>query len=143
MYIRNLVLAAAVVAAAAVNQSALAHHSYAMFDQKKNLTIEGTVKEVQWTNPHIWIQVLVKDAESGKEVEWSIEGGSPNILTRTGWTRNALKAGDKVVVILHPSRSGNAKPNVGSLVSAVANGEKHFDGPDQGVIGQGPAGESK
>ncbi len=116
-------------------ESVLAHHSYAMFDQQKDVTIEGTVKEVKWTNPHIWIQVVVKDANSDTEVEWSIEGGSPNILTRSGWTRNDLKAGDKVVMVIHPIRNGT--PNMGSLAHAVANGERHFDGPDQGAIGSG------
>lgn len=137
MRIQKSLLSAALLAAA----SAAAHHSYAAFDQQKNVTVEGTVKEVKWTNPHIWIQVLVKDAASGAEVEWSIEGGSPNILTRQGWTRNDLKAGDKIVAVVHPIRSG--KPYVGSLAHAVANGQRHFDGPDQGAIGSGPAGEKK
>lgn len=99
---------------------ALAHHSFAMFDNQKDLTLEGTVREFQWTNPHSWIQVMVKD-ESGKEVEWSIEGGSPNSLSRNGWKRDSLKPGDKVVVVTHPLKDGSPG---GSLVSVSVNGER-------------------
>ena len=68
--------------------TALAHHSAAMFDDSRVVELKGVVKELQWTNPHIWVQVMAKDPASGKEVEWSIEGGSPNGLSRRGWTRN-------------------------------------------------------
>ena len=61
--------------------TASAHHSFAMFDQTKEVTLDGTLKELQWTNPHIWVQVIAKDPASGKDVEWSIEGGSPNGLS--------------------------------------------------------------
>ena len=53
---------------------ASAHHSFAMFDQAQTRTLVGTVKQVQWTNPHIWVQVLVKDEKTGGTAEWSIEG---------------------------------------------------------------------
>lgn len=82
-----------------------AHHSFGMFDSSKEIWLEGRIKEFQWTNPHAWIQVLVTDA-SGKEVEWSLEGGSPNILSRNGWKRTVLQPGDKVRILLHPLRSG-------------------------------------
>jgi len=111
-----LIAALAVAAAAAV--PAQAHHSFAMFDSTKNMTLDGTIKEFQWTNPHSWIQIVVKDA-SGKAVEWSIEGGSPNGLARQGWTRNSLKPGDKAVVITHPLKDGTPG---GSLVSVTVNG---------------------
>ena len=106
---------------------ALAHHSYTMFDMDKNLTLEGTVKEVQWTNPHIWVQLLVKDPDTGKEVEWSIEGNSPNMLARAGWTRHALNAGDKAVVVLHPVKEGG-KGHSGSLAAVTVNGKKILGG---------------
>ena len=113
-------LVAAAVTAAAAWVPASAHHSFAMFDNNKNMTIEGVVKEFQWTNPHTWVQVMVKDA-SGKEVEWSVEGGSPNGLARQGWTRRSAKPGDKAVVVIHPLKDGGAG---GSLVSLSVNGEK-------------------
>jgi hypothetical protein len=100
--------------------AALAHHSFAMFDNTKSMTIEGTVKEFQWTNPHSWVQLMVKDA-AGKEVEWSIEGGSPNGLSRQGWKRTAIKAGDKAKVIIHPMKDG--APG-GSLVEISIDGVK-------------------
>ncbi len=60
-----------------------AHHSAAMFDEGKVIELKGTIKEMQWKNPHIWIQVLVPD--KGATTEWSLEGGSPNSLSRNGW----------------------------------------------------------
>jgi hypothetical protein len=99
--------------------AAFAHHSFAMFDSQKTITLEGTIKEFQWTNPHTWIQLLVQDA-SGKEVEWSIEGGSVNGLARAGWKRTLLKAGDKATVVIHPLKDGNPG---GSLVTVTVNGQ--------------------
>jgi hypothetical protein len=113
---------AALGAAAAVAlwaAPAFAHHSFAMFDNQKNLTLEGTIKEFQWTNPHSWVQLVVKDP-SGKEVEWSIEGASPNGLSRRGWKRTSLKMGDKATVVIHPLKDGT---NGGSLVSVSINGQ--------------------
>ncbi len=126
---RNLKLsaAAALALACVLAWPVLAHHSYTMFDMDKDATLEGTVKEVQWTNPHIWVQLLVRDAATGKEVEWSIEGNSPNMLARAGWTRHALSAGDKVVMVVHPVKSGG-KGNSGSLAAATVNGKKIFGG---------------
>jgi hypothetical protein len=111
-------LAATVVLALSMS-AALAHHSFAMFDSQKTITLEGTIKEFQWTNPHTWIQLLVRDA-SGKEVEWSIEGGSVNGLARAGWKRTLLKAGDKATVVIHPLKDGNPG---GSLVTVTVNGQ--------------------
>lgn len=91
---------------------AYAHHSFAMFDQAKEQTLEGTVKEFQWTNPHAWVQLLVKGPD-GKVVEWSIECASPNGLRRQGWRGNTIKAGDQVTAIINPLKSG--EPG-GSLV---------------------------
>lgn len=99
---------------------ALAHHSFAMFDQTTQKTIVGTVKEFQWTNPHIWVQVLVKDPKTGEAQEWSIEGGSPNGLTRQGWRRSTMKTGDAVEVTIHPLKDGTYG---GSLMKVVVNGE--------------------
>jgi hypothetical protein len=100
--------------------SASAHHSFAMFDNKQEKTLAGTIKEVQWTNPHIWVQVIHRDPATGKDVEWSIEGGSPNNLARKGWSRNSMKAGDKVIVVIHPLKNGE---NGGSLVKVTVNGQ--------------------
>ncbi len=98
---------------------AAAHHAFAMFDTNRELTLDGTVKEFQWTNPHTWVQLLVKDS-GGKEVEWSIEGSSPNNLARFGWTRNSIKTGDHVQAVVHPLKDGSIG---GSLVKITVNGQ--------------------
>ncbi|MGX7897026.1 DUF6152 family protein [Tsuneonella sp. HG222] len=91
--------------------SASAHHSFAMFDKSKERWIDATVDQFQWTNPHTWIQVTSRG--EGKAVRWSLEGGSPNILSRNGWRRSSLKPGEKVRVLFYPLRDG--KPG-GSFV---------------------------
>ena len=85
---------------------ALAHHSFAMFDQRKVMTLEGTVHEFQWTNPHSFIEL---DVRSGGRVQrWSIELNSPNNLTRQGWRRTSLKAGERISVRIAPLRNGHS-----------------------------------
>lgn len=110
---------AALAVAAPTAVPVWAHHSFAMFDTEKEMTLEGTIKEFQWTNPHTWTQVLVRDA-SGKEVEWSIEGGSPNSLSRSGWKRTSIKPGDKATLVIHPLKNG--EPG-GSMVRIMVNGQ--------------------
>jgi hypothetical protein len=85
--------------------SALAHHSFAMFDQSKSVTLQGTVKDFRWSNPHVFIQLLVKN-DAGNEDEWSIEMTSPEHLARVGWKPGTLKPGDKVTLVIHPMRDG-------------------------------------
>ncbi|MEO6040469.1 MAG: DUF6152 family protein [Croceibacterium sp.] len=85
--------------------AASAHHSFAMFDQKKVVTLQGTVTDFQWTNPHSFLELEVP-AAGAKAVHWSVELNSPNNLKRQGWSRSALKPGDKVTVRLSPLRNG-------------------------------------
>jgi len=101
--------------AALIALQALAHHSSAMFNDDKSVTLSGTVRSFQWTNPHCFIQVLVA-GESGP-VEWSVEMGSPSMLFRTGWKPGTLKAGDKITVVIHPVRDGTPG---GRFVSATS-----------------------
>jgi uncharacterized protein DUF6152 len=82
----------------------LAHHGGAEYDAK-TLVLTGTIKEFQFTNPHSWIQVDVKD-QSGKLVEWSLEWGSPNTLTRQGVHQSAFPAGAKATFKVHPVKTG-------------------------------------
>lgn len=86
---------------------ASAHHSGAMFDVAKTLTLQGTVKAFQWSNPHCWIQLLVPK-DDGTPGEWSVEMGSTTELYRSGWRPHTVQAGDKVTVIVHPTRDGTA-----------------------------------
>ena len=81
--------------------TASAHHSFALFDSSVNTTLTGVVREFQWTNPHSWIQLNVPDGKGG-QVEWAIEGNSPNILVRQGFTSKTLKPGDRITVVVHP-----------------------------------------
>ena len=114
-------VAAALVAPALVMaaQSVGAHHSSAMFDDEKVLELHGVVKELQWTNPHIWLQVIVED--KGTKTEWSLEGGSPNSLSRRGWRPNSFKPGDVVTVRLNPMKDGN--PAGGFVGAKFADGK--------------------
>ena len=88
-------------AAALLAVPAAAHHSFAMFDQSKIMTLEGTVVEFQWTNPHAFIEL---EAEGGRH--WSIELNSPNNLKRQGWSRTALSPGEKITLRMSPLRNG-------------------------------------
>jgi hypothetical protein len=94
-----------------------AHHSFAPFDLARNVTLKGTIKEVQFTNPHVWLQVMVA-GEKGGQTEWSIEAGAPGMLLRTGWKVNSLKPGDAVTIVTHPAKSGAP---TGSLVSVTTS----------------------
>ncbi len=83
-----------------------AHHSPAMFDMQQRIVLAGTVREFQWTNPHSYIQLLVKDA-AGKEVEWSLEMAAPTYLANNGWRPSTLKAGQQVSVTMSPLVNGS------------------------------------
>ena len=96
---------AAALAVVAAGVPAQAHHSFAMFDLQKQVTVSGTVRQFQWTNPHAYIQLVAKDA-SGNDVEWSMEMGAPMYLYARGWRPSTLKAGSRVNVTIHPLRSG-------------------------------------
>jgi hypothetical protein len=96
-----------------------AHHSAAMFDDTRVLELTGTVKELQWTNPHIWLQVIVED--KGAKTEWSLEGGSPNSLSRRGWRATTFKPGDVVTVRLNPMKDGS--PAGGFVGAKFADGK--------------------
>lgn len=93
------------IAVALTAGTALAHHSFAMFDLSKTVTLQGTVKDFRWTNPHVFIQLLVKSS-SGADEEWSIEMTSPEHLARAGWRPGTVKPGDLLTLKIHPMRKG-------------------------------------
>jgi len=101
--------AVAMMVALCAMPSVRAHHSAAMFDDSKVVELKGVVKELQWTNPHVWLQVSVD--EKGAKKEWSIEAGSPNTLSRTGWRSTSFKPGDQVTVRINPMKDGSAAGN--------------------------------
>jgi hypothetical protein len=103
MRLRTILTPAAALILAAV--ALFAHHSFSMFDLTREVTITGTVKEFQWTNPHTFAWIDVPNASGGVDT-YGIEGMSPNFLGRRGWTKNTLKPGDKVTVVMYPLKDG-------------------------------------
>jgi len=96
----------AVLTAAALGaSSALAHHSPVMFDQTQRVTLTGTVREFQWTNPHSYIQLVVQN-DQGQDEEWSLEMAAPTYLYNRGWRPSTVKAGDVLTVTIAPLRKG-------------------------------------
>ena len=94
------------IALAATTIPAFAHHSYAEFDLDKKLTLDGTVKEFQWTNPHSWLLIMVPNA-NGQEEQWAVELNSVSLLAERGWKPKTVKPGDKVSITFHPMKNGS------------------------------------
>ena len=84
----------------------LAHHSFAMFDHTRTLTLKGSVTKFQWTNPHAYIEIDVPDA-AGKVTRYSLECTSINMMQRAGWKSTMIKAGDKVKAVVAPLNNGD------------------------------------
>jgi hypothetical protein len=123
---RTALQAAMVLVLAAMGGAAspaFAHHSFAMYEPTKTLTLNGTVKTFQWTNPHVVIWILVKPDGGGDVQEWSIETTSPGVLTRGGWTRQSVKPGDRVSVTFSPLRDGSHGGGLNS-VTLLDTGQK-------------------
>lgn len=95
--------------------AAFAHHSFAMFDMQKDVSLNGTVKSFNWESPHSWLQVVVRNS-AGEDQEWSLEMGAPSSLYRGGWRQASVKPGDKVTVVVHPLRDGRTGGSVVSIV---------------------------
>jgi len=112
---RKKAMALAGVLTLLVGTPVFGHHSFAPFDMNASMTIKGVVKDFQWNNPHVWIQVMVQ-GEKGPAVEWSVEATSPAGLNKKGWKPGSIKAGDMVVIEAHPLRDGR---HGASLISAT------------------------
>jgi hypothetical protein len=113
----RLGLAAALACGAA---PAWAHHTFSIFDLSKVVSDHGVVKDFQWSNPHSWIDVEVKDA-SGATKTLALEGYSPNMLRRKGWTKDTIKPGDQIGFTYFPLRNGT--PGGGFRTVTLANGK--------------------
>jgi Family of unknown function (DUF6152) len=114
---------------------ALAHHSFAMFDREKAMSVSGVVKEYEWTNPHAWVHVMVADA-GAKAVEWSFEMQSIAQDTRAGWRADSVKPGDKISVEFHPLKDGTRG---GQLMAAtLADGKRLGPPPPDGFLSVTP-----
>ena len=109
-------LSLAAIAASALAAPALAHHSFSMFDSDKTMTMTGTVKEFEWTNPHSWLRVVIVDQATDKPMNWAFEMGPPQQQIRRGWKPDSLKPGDMVTLTMHPLKDGSRG---GQLVDAT------------------------
>ena len=88
-----------------------AHHSFAaQYDSTKQVTLQGTISKVEWMNPHVYFYVDVPD-DTGKLVNWAVEGGAPNVLYREGWKPTSLKVGDRVTILGSRARDGSNQVN--------------------------------
>ena len=118
---------------------AIAHHSFAAeFDQEKPIKLQGTVTKMEWINPHSWIHLSVKEP-NGETADWMIEGGTPNLMLRRGFTAKSLAAGTEIIVEGYRARDGSNKANGSSIT--FTDGRKLFVGgssPDQGPAGAKP-----
>jgi hypothetical protein len=109
---------------------AVAHHAFtAEFDAKKPVKLTGTVTKFEWTNPHAWFYIDVKD-DSGTVTNWGFEMNSPNMLLRNGWTRNSLKVGDVISVEAFGARDGSHIGNAKS-VTLASTGQQLLAAPNQ------------
>jgi len=101
-HLRTVLVSAALLA---MGGAAIAHHSFAMFDQEHPIDLTGVVKEWRYTAPHVFLILEVKEADGNAQV-WSLEGNAPNALARDGWTSKTLKPGDELKLKVDPLRSG-------------------------------------
>lgn len=107
---------------------AAAHHSFpAQYDASQQVTLTGTVTQVEWTNPHIFIYLDVPDEQTGAVVNWALELGGPNALLRLGWKRDSLKTGDLVTVEGSLARDGSQLANAKTILM-VATGKVMLSG---------------
>jgi len=86
---------------------AAAHHSFAMFDAEKTVILKGTVKEFEWQNPHVWLEMMVVDPATGKAAKYSLEMGSVARSTYDGWKKDTVRPGDPITATMHPLKDGS------------------------------------
>jgi hypothetical protein len=121
---RILVATAAFVGAALATGAALAHHSFAAeFDREQPVELKGIVTKIEWTNPHVWVYVNVRDEASGDTVNWGVELGPPHLLQRRGWQRNTLSIGTQVTVNGSRARNGSNRVNSNTITLAATGGQ--------------------
>ena len=123
------VVALSVLAVVVFWGKAQAHHSFSMFDKEKMITISGTLKEFEWTNPHCWLHVVTTDPATGKNVEWAFEMGSITQIAAQGWKVDSVKPGDKITISGHPLKDGSRGGQYRSV--KLPDGRSFQQVPDQ------------
>ena len=127
----GLCLAASIVATPLAPHLS-AHHSFAAeYDANKPLNMTGAVTKIEWTNPHVYFYIDVRDEKTGKVVNWAFEMGAPAVIQRTGWTRNTMKIGDLVTVTGSQAKSGRPHGNA-RTVTMASTGQRLGAGSSQG-----------
>jgi len=101
------------VSALLIASPAWGHHSHAMYESDLEITLVGTVHQLQWSNPHVFLYLVVQ-GENGETSNWALEGGSPNVLLRQGWPSGNPQPGDEVTVTVRPLKAGR-----GGLIRTV------------------------
>jgi hypothetical protein len=115
--------------------AALAHHSFAMFDSGKTVTVKGTVKGLEWTNPHVWLEISTPDGGVAKT--YGFEGGAVAVLKRFGWTHDMVKVGDVVTLTSHPFRNGKSGGSLETVTLADGHTFKGGNGIPGAVVAGG------
>lgn len=117
MNARNLAAVGAIVLTSSV--PAVAHHSFAAeYDSNKPIKLTGAVTKVEWTNPHVYFYIDVKDEKTGKVTNWALEMGAPAVIQRSGWKRTSMKIGDLVIVDGFQAKNGQPHGNARTVTLA-------------------------
>jgi len=120
---KTLAALSVIVSGVIATGAAIAHHSFAAeFDSEKRIELTGIVTKVDWTNPHVWFDINVKDSGTGDVTNWGAEMGPPHLLQRQGWRRDALAIGEEVTINGFLARNGSPRVNARSVTLTATGG---------------------